>query len=113
MVIPAELMMDRRLRTRLDLLFPDIGKTVLEQQNRQRAYFGRPSPCRRMMVGDAVFARNYAAGLQWLPGVIIGTDGPVSYVVRLFDGRIWRRHGDQLRRRQSAEPISPPEAASR
>ncbi|XP_043193613.1 uncharacterized protein K02A2.6-like isoform X1 [Amphibalanus amphitrite] len=113
MVTPAELMMGRRLRTRLDLLFPDIGKTVLQQQNRQRAYFDRTAQCRQMLVGDAVFARNYAVGLQWLPGVIVGTDGPVSYVVRLFDGRLWRRHGDQLRRRQSAEPISPPEAASR
>ncbi|XP_043209779.1 vegetative cell wall protein gp1-like [Amphibalanus amphitrite] len=31
----------------------------------------------------------------------------------LLSLRIWRRHGDQLRRRQSAEPIGPPEAASR
>ena len=36
LVTPAELMTGRKLRTRLDLLFPDISKTVLQQQNKQR-----------------------------------------------------------------------------
>ena len=46
-----------------------------------------------------VYARNYGVGQTWSPGVIIGVDGPVSFVVKLEDGRIWRRHLDQLMRK--------------
>ena len=111
-VTPAELMTGRKLRTRLDLLFPDISKAVLQRQNKQRRYFDETAQYRKLLVGDMVYARNYGAGLQWLPGFVIGTDGPVSYVVRLCDGRIWRRHGDQLRSRRSGQLDVPSSAAA-
>ena len=36
---------------------------------------------------------------QWLPGIILKQSGPVSYVVRLTDGRVFRRHQDHVRLR--------------
>ena len=41
-------------------------------------------------------ARNYAGTPQWLPGQVTAVTGPVSYQVTLADGRLWRRHQDQL-----------------
>ena len=37
--------------------------------------------------------------VMWLPGQIVEVTGPVSYKVRIDkDGRIFRRHQDQLRK---------------
>ena len=35
--------------------------------------------------------------LQWLPGTIIQQTGPVSYVIKITDNRLWKRHADQIR----------------
>ena len=44
-------------------------------------------------------ARNHNDKEMWLPGQIIEVIGPVSYKVRIDrDGRIFRRHQDQLRK---------------
>ena len=44
-------------------------------------------------------ARNYNDTVLWLPGEIIEVTGPVSYKVRIDrDGKIFRRHQDQLRK---------------
>ena len=44
--------------------------------------------------------RNFAQGLPWIPGVE-EVRGPVSYAVRLEDGRVVRRHVDHLRPRET------------
>ena len=106
-VTPAELMVGRKLKTRLDLLYPDLNSTVLRSQNRQRRDFNKTATARRLEIGNLVFARNFGHGSQWLPGFVIAMDGPVSYVVRLCDGRTWRRHGDQLRARTEARQLPP------
>ena len=41
-------------------------------------------------------ARNYRRGPNWLPGVIAEVKGPLSYVIRMKGGALWRRHADQL-----------------
>ena len=41
-------------------------------------------------------ARNYAGTPQWLPGQVIAVAGPVLCQVTLADGRVWRKHQDQL-----------------
>ena len=46
-----------------------------------------------------MFVKNYHHGDKWLPGVIQKKTGPVSFVVKLTDGRVRRCHQDQLRRR--------------
>lgn len=98
-VSPAELMMGRRPKTRLDLLYPDLEKVVQSKQVKQKSYADRSAKVRGFCIGDPVYARNYAVGKTWLPATVLGIDGPVSFVVRLDDGRIWRRHCEQLRER--------------
>ena len=99
-VSPSELMLGRVIRSRLDLLHPDLHSRVENQQLQQK--LNRDPVVPRMLqlsVGDVVYAKNYGVGRTWSSGVIIGVDGPVSFVVKLEDGRIWRRHQDQLMRK--------------
>ena len=95
-VTPAELMLGRKLKTRLDRMYPDLQRSVSDAQSMQKANHDRTSRPRQFSVSDHVLARNYGQGSTWLPGVVVGVDGPVSFVVRLHDGRTWRRHADQL-----------------
>ena len=47
--------------------------------------------------------KNYNPGQLWLPGQIVKVTGPVSFHVRLTDGRLRRCHQDQLRPREGDE----------
>ena len=98
-VPPAELMLGRRLRSKLDLMRPNIRATVVRRQVKQKENHDGKRELRMFDIDDQVYAQNFALGRPWVPGTICAIDGPVSYVVRLEDGRIWRRHVDQLRMR--------------
>ena len=49
--------------------------------------------------GETVLVKNYGSGCRWLPGRIMEASGPVSFRVRLEDGRLTRCHQDQIRPR--------------
>ena len=51
-----------------------------------------------------MFVRNYQQGEQWVPGVIQDRTGPVSFRVKLQDGRVRRCHLDQVRSRSVNVP---------
>ncbi|XP_058027383.1 uncharacterized protein K02A2.6-like, partial [Ahaetulla prasina] len=87
---PAELLMGRKLRCPLDRLNPTYTPD---------GYKGIQGKTREMTVGDLVWAHNYSEGPTWLKGEILGITGPKSYVVDMEDGRVWKRHIDQLRKR--------------
>ncbi|XP_032069726.1 uncharacterized protein K02A2.6-like [Thamnophis elegans] len=96
---PAELLMGRRLRTTLDRLHPAYSTPKpLDSLGGSRS-FGQ---------GEAVYARNYGGYPLWLPGVITDQTGPCSYRVRLLDGRVWKRHCDQLRGRRQPQTSQQP-----
>ncbi|CAI5783597.1 Hypothetical predicted protein [Podarcis lilfordi] len=82
--------MGRRLRSPLDQLHPDFA--VAEPP-------GCANVPRSFVPGNQVFARNYVGDIPWVPATVVGVTGPRSYQVALKDGRLWRRHIDQLRRR--------------
>lgn len=96
---PAELLMGRRLRTHLDLLYPDLDAKVRIKQLKQKAAHDGSAQDRIFEVGDKVYVLNFLLGPQWLPGVIMQSTGPVSFQVMLQDGRLVRRHQDHVRRR--------------
>lgn len=93
---PAELLMGRRVSTMLDRLHPDRAPAKSSQQT------GLLPVPRSFLPEDPVFARNYGRGPPWVPAVIGRATGPISYEVTLPDGRVLRRHVDQLRRRAMA-----------
>jgi len=96
---PAELFLKRALRTRMNLLKPDGTARVAEKQAMQKKHHDRQAAQRERcyQAGDAVMARNYRHGPKWLPGTVAEVKGPLSYIIQLKSGLIWRRHINQLR----------------
>ncbi|XP_034549867.1 uncharacterized protein K02A2.6-like [Notolabrus celidotus] len=92
---PAEMLMGRRPKSRLDLLRPDIEA----KQAKQKEGHDHHARERQLMPEDRVYVKNFSSNStqQWLPGVILKKSGPVSYVVKLTDGRVFRRHQDHVR----------------
>ena len=95
---PAELLLGRRPRTRLDLLKPNMAERVERKQQQQKERHDARSTSRTFRIGDSVFLKNFA-GSGWLLGKVLETSGPVSFHVLLEDGRCKRCHQDQLRPR--------------
>jgi hypothetical protein len=98
---PGQLLLGRRIRTRLDLLIPNIGERVENRQLHQKLLHDRTNPRKTFTKGEKVFARNFgtSTGQKWLPAVIQEVTGPVSFMVKLQDDRLVRRHLDYLRSR--------------
>lgn len=100
-ISPAELFLHRRLRTRLEMLRPDMASKVLEKQADQKSQHDRRSKERSFECGDSVMVENHRGGPKWVRGSITERLGPISYRVQVGE-QFWKRHVDQLLR--AAEP---------
>ena len=99
-VPPAELLMGRRLRTRFDLLYPDISRKVESQQFRQKLGHDNSKPLRSFQTGDLVYVENFTSSPpKWMPGKVVKVTGPLSYQVEVESGAVVRRHVDNVRSR--------------
>ena len=83
---PSELFMGRSLRTRLDLLRPNLEESVVRKQAQQKMKHDQHSKFREFQIGQSVLARNYRPGPLWVPRIIEERTGPLSYVVKLGSG---------------------------
>ena len=101
---PSTLMLGRDLRTRLDLLRPELLERVEEKQAQQTRYHNLHCKRRELAPGTAVWARNWREGATWIRGHVRDCLGPVSYRVKLENGQSWRRHIDHLRERFEDNP---------
>ena len=101
---PCELLMGRRLRTRLDLVIPDMEADMTHRQEKQAQLAG--GKVREFAVGASVYVRNYSdrVGERWVHGYVVERTGPVSYGVATESG-IRRCHVDQMFRCVVKEPI--------
>ncbi|KAL9953842.1 hypothetical protein ACROYT_G041314 [Oculina patagonica] len=87
-----EILMGRRLRTRLELLRPDLSSRM-EQKSRKLS----PLVQRAFEVGEPVMVKDYRNRVAaWTKGVVQDRLGPVTYRVQVGE-RLWKRHVDQLR----------------
>ena len=89
-VSPSSLFFGREIRTRLDLLHPDVTSRVQARQLSQKDAVDRHRYARGFSIGQQVMARNFHVGSR-------NSHGPVSYLVEVQGGRMWRRHVDHLR----------------
>ena len=106
-VSPAELLMGRRLRSRLDLIRPNSAALVEAKQQQQKEAHDRTASIRTFSEGEAVYARNFSQGEKWIPGRILKRTGPLSFRIQLEQGQIvWRRHQDQIRKCYDVEPLT-------
>ncbi|KAL1448081.1 hypothetical protein MTO96_044159, partial [Rhipicephalus appendiculatus] len=90
-------MFGRRLRSKQDILKPEVEELVCHQQFIQSSQCS--STARQFAVGDCVLVRNYRGPPRWLPGTVVRQEGPVLYAVKVDTPRglaVWHRHQDQL-----------------
>ncbi|KAM3961452.1 LOW QUALITY PROTEIN: uncharacterized protein ACR2FA_004568 [Aphomia sociella] len=90
---PAELLMNRRLRTLLDTIHP---KNISNKKVEQQVEVNAQTKHRESNVGQKVIYRNYGSGPRWMSGTVINKKGPSSYEVETKDGLVVNRHIDQL-----------------
>ena len=88
---PAQLLLGRNVKTRLDLIKPnvtrEVNKKLLQSNN---------STLRAFDHNQNVWVRNYRRGPKWVRGIVIERTGPVLYRVKV-DDQTWKRHVEQLR----------------
>ena len=77
---PSELWMGRKLRTRLDLLYPNVGRYAQMQQEKQKEAHDKSAKERpEFNTGSAVYARDFSQRVQkWETGTVVEQTGPVS-----------------------------------
>ena len=98
-IAPAEMLLNRRPRSCLDLLHPDVSCRVRRNQQRQKANHDLHTRERSFKIGDLVSVKNQGSGPPWLPSEISQCVSPQRFVVQLEDGRSVERHIDHLQRR--------------
>ena len=127
-VTPVELLLNRHLRTRLDLIRPELRHRVETHQEAQKVHHDNTKKARQFAVGDNVLAKNFSPGPKLKKAHIESRTGPLSYMVKYEDGLVTQRHIDHLLKRcavpmrvivdddlpdvvMQAEPIQVPDAA--
>lgn len=91
--IPAEMMFNRNIQTRLDLLHP-LPDNIIDEADTS------DMKTRQLKVDDLVWARSYHTDKKWIPGKITKKYGPRNYQVMIGE-QSQKRHIDQLRKRQA------------
>ena len=87
----------RKLRTHLDLLVPDIAGRVRMRQNLQKHSHDLHAKDRQFQENNLVMAKNFGQGPPWITGKILKQSGAATFLVELPDGRVIRRHSNQLK----------------
>ena len=86
---PSEMLMGRKLRTRLDRMFRPKDEVI---NSHKSDTLNKP----RIFEDKSVLVRDYRKNKdKWMNGTIEKQLGPVSYEVRMDEG-LWKRHADQM-----------------
>lgn len=93
---PAELYLNRKIRTKLDVLRPQMIVRVYKDYSQVPRSFSR---------GERVLVRM---GEQWKFGKIISRLGSLHYEVQLDSGYVLKKHINQLKRTEVSEPSDKP-----
>ena len=100
-ISPAELLMGRQLCSHLSLLHPDFSlqNRVTNKQQNQKCHHDAHASKRHFTIGDTVFVCDFPSGKNWPPGTLTQSKGPLSFLIKLDDGRVIRRHIDYIQER--------------
>ena len=85
------------MRTRLDLLKPNLEQRVTDKQAAQKSQHDQHTRQRYFIVGQRVMAKNLRPGPAWVPGTITEQLEPLTFHVRVQNGQMWKRHMDHLK----------------
>lgn len=89
---PSALIFNREIRSRLDVIKPE-GDSIHDNVSRI------PKHCnvRTYELNTRIMVRNYSDSEKWVFGLIIRRLGNLHYLIKLDDGRVCKRHVNQLR----------------
>ena len=48
-------------------------------------------------MGQQVWARNFREGPHWVRGMVLKSLGPLTYLIQMSNGTVWKRHVDHVR----------------
>ena len=105
---PAELLLGRRIRTKLDLLKPDINHYMDKALTQQKVYHDTKAKFSSFSIGDLVWVER-PEGKGYERGFVMRKTGPLSYIVNV-NGIERRKHADQLRKRMAESDVESEEA---
>ena len=95
-VSPGELFLQRKLRTRFDLLNPNIESVVKIKQSNQKTHHDKHVKQRHFSKGQLVMVKDFIL-MKWIPGKIVNTTGPLSYSIQIENERIICHHVDHCK----------------
>ncbi|XP_055347888.1 uncharacterized protein K02A2.6-like [Paramacrobiotus metropolitanus] len=97
---PDELFLNRRLRTALDRIHPDVNEKRVANQARYKEQFDQHTKAKEFSPGQKVIVRDYRHGpkTNWTAGKLISRKGQRQWIVTV-DGDQWVRHEDQIKLR--------------
>ncbi len=81
---PCSLFLERSVRTRFDLMRPDLEQKVNEKQAKQKQQHDQHVKHRQFSVAQPVMVKNLRPGPAWIPGTVVQQLEPVSYVVSVL-----------------------------
>ena len=70
-ISPAEALLGRRPRSKLDLVRPNTAERVENKQLQQKAHHDVAMQRHKYQEGEEVYLRNFGRGESWLPGWIV------------------------------------------
>ena len=95
---PAELLMNRQLRSRFSLLKPNLASDMTKYQESQCRSHDRRVQMMEFSASETVSVKNNRGGLErWMPGVVVAKKGTLLYLVRC-GGHLRYVHADHLRK---------------
>jgi transposase InsO family protein len=94
---PSKLFLGREIRSRFDLLLPDVGHQVRSKQAVEKVHHDATAKTHMFDIGAAVTVKDAREPTKWKRGIVLQQLGPVSYLVRLETGQVRRKHVDHVR----------------
>ena len=82
-------MFKEKLRTRMDLIRPDVNKSNCAERTKQKSHHDSHSKSREYFVGQKVQAHNFCTGPHCVVGVIVERLGPLTHLVQV-DSEIFK-----------------------
>lgn len=107
---PSQLMFGRNLRSRFDLIKPDVLRNMEYDKFKQKQYHDRSATAYQSFEeGEDVWVNNPLCKGS-VPAQVVKQTGPLSYLVSV-DGVVRRHHSDQMRKRKAdilpSRPVDP------
>ena len=84
---------------RLDLLLPSPVSAAEQKQSQQRRAHDQKAHDCTLIKGQTVFVQNFSKGDSWIHAQIVKQAGHLSFIVKLKNGRMVKRHQHHIKSR--------------